>query len=68
MSNCKRISLNEISLWCDYILEIEKKRKDIDRIEKSKKAQKEIVQKGLEISSQADVLRNYYNEAVKERR
>ena len=68
MSNCKRISLNEISLWCDYILEIEKKRKDIDRIKKSKKAQKEIVQKGLEISSQADVLRNYYNEAVKERR
>lgn len=68
MSNCKRISVNEISMWCGYILEIEKKRKDVDRIEKSIAAQKEIVQKGLEISNQADVLRNYYNEAVKERR
>ena len=63
MSNCKRISVNEISMWCGY-----KKRKDVDRIEKSIAAQKEIVQKGLEISNQADVLRNYYNEAVKERR
>ena len=60
--------MNEISMWCGYILEIEKKRKDVDRIEKSIAAQKEIVQKGLEISNQADVLRNYYNEAVKERR
>ena len=60
--------LDEVNETEEKVVEIEKKRKDVDRIEKSKAAQKEIVQKELEISSQADVLRNYYNEAVKERR